>query len=125
MDFTKAMFGEHAIHVPCQIVLQEQGRTADGRYLTLVVGVVSSTEPILSPEAIARDFPHELIVGDMVIRPHGKWASAHFKGCGATGLVTSGAMFPDGHEIQTLDNGYDRAGQEAREMAAELTEEAK
>lgn len=106
MDYTKVMFGIHAMHVPCQLILQDQGRTPDGRYLTLVAGVIATTEPLLSEPAREARCMHELIVGDMVIRPHGKWASKKFQGYGIAGLLMGEAMFPEEHEIQTLDNGY-------------------
>lgn len=105
--FIKAMFGCHAIHAPCQTMAQDQGRTKDGKYITLLASIVVTDEPFLSKEA--REVPeccHELIVGDMVIRPQGKWAVPTCRGNGITSIITSSAMFPETHEIQTLDNGY-------------------
>lgn len=106
LDYIKAMFGIHAMHVPCQVILQEQGKTSDGRYSTSAVCIFITDEPMLSEQARAERCPHELIIGDLVIRPHGKFASRDYVGHGLGGLTTSMAMFPEGHTFQTLDNGF-------------------
>jgi hypothetical protein len=49
---------------------------------------------------------HELIIGEMLIRPLGKFASTRYKGRGIAACLTGDAMFPYGHEVVTLDNGY-------------------
>ena len=107
VNWTKAMFGEHAMHLPGRLVFQEMGNTK-GRHVVMVVGVLTSLSPILSEKARELDCPHELIVGDFVLRPHGKFASRSFIGSGANALLTSKALIPEGHEHQTLDNGFSR-----------------
>lgn len=106
MDYIKAMFGIHAMHLPCQVLLQDQGKTPSGLYLAVGVVIVSSPDPILSETARNLNAPHELVVGDMVLRPHGKWTGREYVGHGLAGLATSSAMFPDGWINQSLDNGY-------------------
>lgn len=105
-DIHKTLYGEHAMHVPCQMLLQQQARTPGGKYLTVALVIMATDEPVLSEQAMSEGCMHELIVGDMVVRPFGKWASKKFQGTGIAGLMTSEAMFPMGHEKQTLDNGY-------------------
>jgi hypothetical protein len=107
-DWTQVMFGVHAMQSPCQLILQDMGQYPDGKYVTMVVGVLATTKPLLSEEARQLNCPHELIVGDLVIRPHGKFASRNFIGFGAGGLLTGEAMYPEEYEHQTLDNGYAR-----------------
>ncbi len=106
MDYTQAMFGVHAMHLPAQILLQDAGKTATGQYLVSAVMIASSTVPILSAVALESNSPHELIVGDIVIRPHGKWTGRNYIGYGLGGLITSEAMFPRCWDIQSLDNGF-------------------
>lgn len=100
-NYIKAMFGIHAVHAPVQMLLQDMGEDK-GFHKTLAATFISTPTRL-----VAAGYPHELIVGDMVVRPFGRWASTKFRGYGIAGLVTSEAMFPEGHEIQTLDNGWE------------------
>lgn len=106
MDYTKALYGEHAMRSATQLILQDMGLTHDNKYMTMIVGVMISDTPMLSEKAQELEYQNELIIGDVVIRPLGKWASNEYAGYGAEALLKSEAMFPDGYEIQTLENGY-------------------
>jgi hypothetical protein len=100
--YIKAMFGVYAIHAPVQLIMQDMG-SENGQHRTLAAALISTPVRLLT-----EGYPHELVVGDMIIRPFGKWASARkFVGRGLTGLVTSDAVFPQGHEVQTLENGWE------------------
>jgi hypothetical protein len=100
--YMKAMFGIHAVHVPVQLLMQAMG-SENGRHLTLAAALISTPERLVTP-----GYTHELIVGDMVVRPFGRWASEkRWLGYGMTGLMTSEAVFPEGHEVQTLENGWE------------------
>lgn len=107
VDYSKVLFGCHAMQAAGQFFIQEAYELPDGRYITSMVAIMVSDGPLISPEAKAHDACQELIVGDCVIRPHGKWTSRKYVGYGLASIVTSEAMFPQGHEIQTLDNGYE------------------
>lgn len=101
--YIRTMFGVHAVQVPVQFLMQRMGKREDGRHLTLAAALVSSFSPLMT-----EGYAHELIVGDMVIRPFGRWGtSTRLQGSGLTALVTSDAMFPQGHDVQILDNGWD------------------
>lgn len=103
----QAMFGVHALQSPCQLVLQcDTKPNASGKWVTMVVGLIVTDEDPRSSGARQERCLHELIVGDVVIRPHGKFASRHFVGSGAAALLTGGALFPDGHQFTTLDNSF-------------------
>lgn len=103
----RAMFGAHALHGPCQIVLQSQGKTPDGRTLTAFVGVIVTEEPALSAEARAIPTEHELLIGDMIIRPLGKFSGREAIGHGLSGIATSSLLSDPGDwSYTTLDNGY-------------------
>lgn len=101
--YLKAMFGEHAIQMPVQFLMQHMGTHKSLGHLTLAAALVSTPTRL-----VTEGYTHELIIGDMVIRPFGKWASAKkYLGHGLTALVTSDAVFPEAHEVQTLDNGWE------------------
>lgn len=100
--YMRAMFGCHAVQVPVQFLMQRMG-DQDGKHITLAAALISSYAPLMT-----EGYAHELIVGDMVIRPFGRWGTAtRYQGYGITGLIKSDAMFPQGHDTQILDNGWD------------------
>jgi hypothetical protein len=100
--YIKAMFGIHALHTPVQLLMQDMG-IERGHSLTLAAALISTPTRL-----VTEGYAHELIVGDMIVRPFGRWASAKkYLGYGLTGLIKSDAVFPDGHEVQTLDNGWE------------------
>lgn len=98
--YIRAMFGVYAMKGNVQLVLQDMG-TQHGMNVTLGAAIIATPQRLATP-----GYVHELVVGDMIIRPRGKWASNKYVGYGAGNLFTSEAMFPEGHEVQTLDNGW-------------------
>ena len=52
----------------------------------VAMALVSSATPLLSNKAREIDSPHELTVGELIIRPHGKWTSRNYIGYGLAGL---------------------------------------
>ncbi len=81
---TRAMFGQHAIHIPINIIVQRTDDEKEGR----IIGVfqTSSGEPLL----FGSKKTHQLIMGDCVIRPHLVAESDAFIGHGISGIMRSG-----------------------------------
>ena len=78
--YTKAMFGQYAIRVPMWMTVQ--GGRAD--FPTSFVG--SSRVHDLR---YGSDKTHQLIIGEIIVRPHVVFASSHLKGHGLEGLAMS------------------------------------
>jgi hypothetical protein len=80
-DYTRVMFGQHAVHVPAWLVVQDQG---DG--LVSFVGSSNGAGP--HPLRFGSSETHQLIVGEVIVRPHRVTHSSARKGSGLAGLVT-------------------------------------
>jgi hypothetical protein len=83
--YTRAMFGEHARHVPVWLYVQDAGSG--------VVSIVGGSRP--SGEDLERhplrygsERTHQLIVGELIVRPHLVVASDAARGSGLAGLST-------------------------------------
>ena len=74
----KQTYGEHAIHIPMWLVAQDQGD------VTSFVG--ATRDPRLR---YGSDRCHQLILGEMIVRPHLVIGSDAHKGAGLTGLIHS------------------------------------
>jgi hypothetical protein len=106
LDMLKVMLGCHLMRAPGQILLQRGPVLEDGSHITTVAAILHTPELLFTPQAVEMGAQHELIVGEMLIRPAGKFASNKFAGWGIAGCLTGEAMFPRCHEVVTLDNGY-------------------
>ena len=73
----KAMYGQHAIHIPCWIKAFESGPGV------AFVGASRSTELMYKAKE-----SHILMLGEIIVRPHFVIGSNHATGYGATGLLT-------------------------------------
>lgn len=62
MDYAKIMYGENAVHVPAWMVIQDAG---DG----LVSFVGASRVPEPHPMRFGSERVHQLMVGELVVRP--------------------------------------------------------
>lgn len=102
VDYVKVFFGPHAIRVACRFVLQDAGTVPNGQTLTLVTGYVVSNGPILSEKAREIPSPHELIVGDLVLRPHAKYTGKNFLGSGVEHLITGGSFDPEEWDVKSF-----------------------
>lgn len=99
VDWSKAMFGQNARHVAVRLALTRMGPvTNHGRQqqLYVVVGYVvgNAAHPDID------DCGMELIVGDMVIRPHREATGRNFIGSGAEAMLSSDALDPDAWDVQ-------------------------
>ena len=108
--YIQALFGQHAMRAACQIVLQKAGRLYGEEPDTLfrygASVVLASTHELMSAEALARGDQQELIVGDVIIRPFGKWSDNRRWGRGLGSFFIDGSLFPEDWEHMNLDNGY-------------------
>lgn len=94
--FAKVMFGEHAVHVPAWLYVQNQG---DG----VVTFVGSSRVDGPHPLRFGSERTHQLILGEIVVRPHWAIGTDALRGHGLGALATSGhdlaAYLADGEVI--------------------------
>lgn len=87
MDYTKVMFGQHAVHVPAWLVVQDSG---DG-IVSFVGGSKVGVEQFaagLHPLRFGSAKTHQLVIGEVIIRPHRVTASDERRGSGLAGLAT-------------------------------------
>lgn len=104
MDYAKVLFGENAVHVPAWMWVQPAG---DG----LVSFAGASRIPDLGaahPLRYGSERVHQLIVGEVVVRPHLIVATDVHRGSGLAALVSSTridreALLADGEVV--LDIG--------------------
>lgn len=100
VNWTRVMFGDHALHVPVQMVVQDAGRSG-GLSFCSFVGFAPAE--LRSAFAVEHDYPQELIIGDLVIRARSRHTGRDHVGAGLSALVTSLAMEPDGWSVDTPD----------------------
>lgn len=81
--FTMAMFGSHAIHIPMNMIVQPMG---EGK----IIGVFQTTNA--DSLLFGSKMTHQLVMGDVVIRPHLVMESDALAGRGVAGLLTHGFM---------------------------------
>lgn len=81
VDYTRVMFGQHAIHVRAWLVVQDAGHG-----LVSFVGASCSVGP--HPLRYGSEHTHQLVVGEIIVRPHRVTASSERKGHGLANLVT-------------------------------------
>lgn len=75
---TKIMFGENAVHVPMWMKVQDQGNG------TVVFVGASRTQDL----RYGSERTHQLILGEVIVRPHLVMGSDDFRGHGLKNLAT-------------------------------------
>ena len=88
VDYTKAMFGENAIHIPFNATIQQSGKHND-TYVFSIIGQTSCVSPV-SPVMFGGTKTHQLILGDCIIRPHLVIETNDMQGRGISGLARTG-----------------------------------
>ena len=83
--YTKIMFGEHAFRVPMNFIIQ--GDTNNPNELA---GVFQGRHPAMKQMLFGSKKCHQLILGDIVIRPHLVVESDAFIGMGINGIYKDG-----------------------------------
>lgn len=87
VDYSKVLFGQHAVHVPAWLWVQHQG-TEDGATFVSFVG--ASKVQGLNPLRFGSDRTHQLLVGEIVVRPHRVAHTDAYRGHGLAGLFSEG-----------------------------------
>jgi hypothetical protein len=94
VDYARVFFGENAVHVPAWMYVQNQGQGV----VSFVGG--SRTPAAAHPARYGSERTHQLIVGELLIRPHAIVATDALRGMGLASLVTNG------HDVtEMLRNG--------------------
>jgi hypothetical protein len=73
----KAMYGQFARHVPVMMFVQDQGPG--------VVSFIGASKSI--DMRYGSNMTHQLIVGELIVRPHYVIGSNHFRGYGLAGML--------------------------------------
>lgn len=87
----RAINGEHARRAAGWVVIQDAGQTDDGRPIYCVVGVLVGE---LRHEE-GKGCTHEMVHGEVTIRPQAAYAGNRYRGCGAAAILTSDAHAPE------------------------------
>jgi hypothetical protein len=87
MDYTKAIFGQHAVHVPAWLVVQDSGKGLVSFVGASKVGVESFAAG-LHPLRYGSSKTHQLVVGEIIVRPHRVTTSDNRRGSGLASLAT-------------------------------------
>ena len=107
-DYVRVLFGEHAVHVPAWLYVQNQG---DG--VVTFVGASRSPTPA-HPLRYGSDRTHQFILGEIVVRPHQVVATDALRGSGLAHLVARGhdldAMLALGEVLVSTPAQIDSSG---------------
>ena len=108
----KAMFGEKATHIGFNMIIQDAGSKGDNK----ACGFFQTTDTTGALKNLLKDkkLCHQLILGDMIIRPHMILDSDHLKGCGLAGLATASPLDWQGRDVLYL------AGERFKDIKVEL-----
>lgn len=89
--YIRALFGPNAMHVGARMVYQPMGEH-NGHPIGLLFGVVS--DEMRHPTTLAEGHAHEFLRGDLVFRPHVRYADNEHLGHGVTNMITGDALLP-------------------------------
>jgi hypothetical protein len=109
VDYARVMFGENARHVPMFMYVQDAGPGG-----VSFVGASALPAEVAHPLRYGSRREHQIIVGDMVVRPRTAVATDALQGYGLSALITQG-LAADMAEIMAhgevlVGNGFDRGG---------------
>lgn len=88
VDYSKVMFGQHAVHVPAWFWVQD-----GGPHNVVIAG--ASRMPAPHPLRYGSERTHQLIVGEMVVRPHLVIGTDEKRGAGISGMLTDNGLWGD------------------------------
>lgn len=83
VDMTRVIWGEHARHVPAWMVVQDGGDT------TVALAGSSMTPGGPNPLRYGSRQPHQLVVGEIIVRPHVVIETEALRGYGFGQFLTS------------------------------------
>lgn len=89
LNYAQVLFGQHAVHVPAWLVVQHSG---DG--LVSFVGASRVADP--HPLRYGSECVHQLIIGELLVRPHRVTASDACIGSGLSHLAADPFPLMDG-----------------------------
>jgi hypothetical protein len=92
----QAINGQNARRGAGWVVIQDAGTTNDGRPIYAVVGV--AVGELRHEEGKGRT--HEMVHGEVIIRPRAAYAGDKYKGAGAAGILTGNAYDPENWDQQ-------------------------
>lgn len=92
LDYAKIMYGDKAVHVPAWVVVQDQGNG-------VVSFVGASRGDGEHPLRFGSDLTHQLVVGEIIVRPHRVTASDACRGYGLEGLARDPHPLAEGERI--------------------------
>lgn len=81
MNYATAIYGENARHVPCWMYVQDAG---DGIVCLAGASRVVGAHPL----RYGSERTHQLIVGEIIVRPHRVIATDVLRGYGVSALLT-------------------------------------
>jgi hypothetical protein len=81
-DYTRALFGANAVHVPAWLYVQDQGPG-----LVSFVGS-SRVDGGPHPMRFGSQRIHQLVIGELVVRPHAVTGTDALEGHGIASLIT-------------------------------------
>jgi hypothetical protein len=97
-DVAKVAFGEHAVHVPAWLYVQNTGSG-----VVTFVGSSRVQDTERHPLRLGNDRTHQLVVGEIVVRPHWAIGTDTLRGHSLGALATAGhdlaAYLGDGEVI--------------------------
>lgn len=89
--YMRAMFGQHAMHVPMNFIVQAVPE--DNAFVAMVKSRIA--ESTIRKLIFKSRMPHQLIISDVIIRPQLVVESKHLVGVGLSGIATSGDSVED------------------------------
>lgn len=107
--YVRGIFGPNAVRIPCTIAVQDQGIQAMGDLNYRVVSIVGHSVlpvPTEHPARFGSSCTHQLMVGEIILRPHHVWESNKLQGRGLSGLAKSALIpEPENWERQIIELG--------------------
>jgi hypothetical protein len=101
VDWARVLFGQNAVHVPMWMYVQDGGPD----HVSFVGGSRAHSESG-HPLRYGSPRTHQLVIGELVVRPHAVLGTDNLRGMGLTGLAMAGhdvdhmlATGPDGHPL--------------------------
>jgi len=115
-DYSKVLFGQHAVHVPMWMWVQHQGDLGGDTTVSFVGA--SRVRGDAHPLRYGSQRTHQLILGELLVRPHQVVHTDTHRGHGLAGLFSEGPFELDRLLRQgdgLLDIGGRAAGREGRD----------
>lgn len=100
--YIKALFGPNAFHLPARLILQSAGEH-NGQPVCTLFGVLMGDPRLQGTKQ--RDYAHELLVCDLVVRPQQRYTDNSHHGEGVSNMLTGRALFPKDWRYRYSEEG--------------------